>query len=168
VEVRESRIEGLGVFAARAYASGVRVRRVSIVREVTEAAPLREPEGERTEHCAYPSGKVVLWGFPDRHVNHSCDPNAYAQEEGDGSRLVHIVARRPIAAGEEITFDYNLNLSGGSSWPCRCVSPRCRGETIGDFFRLPEQRQLEYLPLLAPWFVRRHAARIARLQRLAT
>lgn len=90
VEVRESTIEGLGVFAARDYGPGERIRQVNIVREVTDDAPLRPEDGERIEHCAYPNGKVILWGFPDRHVNHSCDPNGYAHEEGDGSEVVHI------------------------------------------------------------------------------
>jgi hypothetical protein len=100
-------------------------------------------------------------------VNHSCDPNAYAEEESDGSQAVYIVARRAIEAGEEITFDYNVNVSGGSSWPCHCGSPRCSGETIGDFFRLPEEWQIEYLPLLAGWFVEKHRERLAVLRRRA-
>ena len=167
VEVRESPVEGLGVFALRAFAPGERIRRVNIVREVTDATPLRPEAGERIEHCAYPSGKVVLWGYPDRHLNHCCDPNAYCLEEGDGSETVCLVARRAIAAGEEVTVDYNLNLSGGSSWPCHCGAARCRGETVGDFFKLPEEQQLEYLPLLADWFVARHRERVAALRRLA-
>jgi hypothetical protein len=118
------------------------------------------------EHCAYPSGKVVLWGFPDRHVNHNCDPNAYAQEEGDGSQVVYVVARRAIESGQEITFDYNVNLSGGSSWPCRCGAARCLGETTGDYFRLPLERQIEYLPLLAGWFVAQHRQRVDALRRM--
>jgi len=161
VEVRESPIEGLGVFALREFARGERLRLVHLVREVTEEAPLREEAGERIEHCAYRDGKVVLWGYPDRHVNHSCDPNAYEQVDGGAS---FIVARRAIAAGEEITFDYNVNLSGGSSWPCHCGAARCPGETIGDFFLLPDDRQLEYLPLLAPWFIAGHRERIEALR----
>ena len=164
VEVKASSIEGLGVFAARAYQPGARIRRVNIVREVTDDAPLREEQGERLEHCAYPNGKVVLWGFPDRHVNHSCDPNAHEFHDGDA---VYIVARRVIAPGEEITFDYNVNISGGSSWPCHCGAPRCLGATVGDFFGLPEERQLEYLPLLADWFIARHRKRIESLRRKA-
>jgi hypothetical protein len=167
VEVRASPIQGLGVFATRAFGTGEHIRRVNIVREITEAAPLRPEAGERIEHCSYPSGKVVLWGFPDRHLNHSCDPNAYTYEEGDGSAVVFIVARRDIPVGEEITVDYNVNLSGGSSWPCHCGAARCLDETVGDYFRLPEERQTEYLPLLAEWFVERHWARIEALRRRA-
>jgi hypothetical protein len=160
VEVRPSRIEGLGVFAARAFRAGERIRRVNVVREITPESPLREDLGERVDHCSYPDGKVVLFGFPDRHVNHSCDPNAWEQYEGDSS---HLVARREIAAGEEITCDYNVNIVDGTAWPCRCGTGRCRGEVAGDFFRLPRQWQREYRPLLAEWFVRRHRDRLAEL-----
>ena len=160
VEVKHSPIEGLGVFAARRHGAGQRIRRVNVVREITAEEPLREDAGERIEHCGYPDGKVVLWGFPDRHVNHSCDPNAYEFYEGEA---IFIVARRDIAAGEEITFDYNINTSGGNSWPCHCGATRCRGETVGDFFSLPEQQQREYRPLLAEWFVDRHRSRLAAL-----
>ncbi len=155
------------MFAARDFAAGQRIRQVNIVREVTDTAPIREDAGERIEHCSYPSGKIVLWGPPDRHVNHSCDPSASGLEEGDGSEIVYIVARRAIRQGEEITFDYNINAAGGSSWPCRCGAARCRGETIGDFFRLPQDQQIEYLPLLAEWFIARHRYRSELLCRLA-
>ncbi len=160
IEVKASRIAGLGVFATRAFRADQRIRRVNVVREVTAEAPLREDEGERAEHCAYPDGKVVLWGYPDRHVNHRCDPNAYELYDGPA---VWIVARRDISAGEEITFDYNVNTSAGTSWPCACGAARCRGESVGDFFALPLEDQREYRPLLADWFVRRHRSRIEAL-----
>lgn len=134
VEVKTSAIEGLGLFAAHAFKAGQRIRQINVGREVTAASPLRPERGERADHCDYPDGKVVLLGFPDRHINHSCDPNAYVVYEPAGS---FIVARRKIAAGEEITCDYNINVTGGSAWPCHCGSARCRGTTVGDFFQLP-------------------------------
>jgi hypothetical protein len=160
VVVRPSGIEGLGIFAARAFAPGERIRRIAVAREITPEHPLREDLGERADHCDYPDGRVVLLDFPDRHVNHSCDPNAWALYEGDA---VFFAARRPIAAGEEITIDYAVNLTGGSSWPCTCGAARCRRTVKGDFFHLPRDVQREYRPLLAAWFVRRHPERIAAL-----
>ncbi len=161
VEVKPSSIEGLGLFALHPFNSGECIHRINVVREVTAETPLRADLGERQDHCDYPDGKVVLIGFPDRHINHSCDPNTYIQYVADES---FIVARRPIAAGEELTCDYNINITGGSAWPCHCGSARCRGTTTGDFFLLPEDIQREYLPLLADWFVRHHAERVARLR----
>jgi hypothetical protein len=162
VEVKPSRIEGLGIFATRPFRAGDRIRRVNVVREITPDAPLREDLGERIEHCSYPDGKVVLYGFPDRHVNHSCDPDAHELFEAPGS---YLVARRAIAAGDEITCDYNINIADGTAWPCNCGAARCRGEVAGDFFRLPTEWQHEYRPLLAEWFVRRHRERIDALDR---
>lgn len=162
VEVRPSPIEGLGLFAARPFSTGERIHRITVAREVTAATPLRPELGERTDHCDYPDGKVVLIGFPDRHINHSCDPNAYLlYEEG----RCFLVARSAVAAGAEITCDYSVNLTGGSAWPCHCGAARCRGTVVGDFFQLPPELQREYRPLLADWFVRRHGARLGTLSR---
>jgi SET domain-containing protein len=167
VEVRPSEVEGLGVFAARDFALGERIRVVNIAREITEDAPLRPEDGERFEHQARPNGKTVLYGYPDRHYNHSCDPNAWDRfvEGPDGELITEIVARRPIATGDEIRLDYLINNSGGDSWPCNCGVPRCRGETSVSFFTLPIDQQREYLPLLADWFIARHPDEIAALRR---
>jgi hypothetical protein len=160
VEVRASAIEGLGLFAARPFHAGERIRESNVAREVTPDFPLRPELGERWDQCDYPDGKIVLMGYPDRHLNHSCDPNAYVVYQG---ARAFIVARRDIAAGEEITCDYNINITGGTAWPCHCGAARCRGSTTGDFFLLPPDIQREYLPLLAPWFVRRHRERLNAL-----
>lgn len=161
VEVSPSRIEGLGIFAARAFRAGERIRHVNVLREVTPEQPIREKLGERVDHSSYPDGKVVLLGFPDRHVNHSCDPNAYELFEGTSS---YIVARRDIASGDEITLDYNINIANGAAWPCRCGAARCRGLVVGDFFLLPKEWQREYRPLLAEWFIKRHRERLEALE----
>jgi hypothetical protein len=153
VEVKGSPIEGLGVFAPIPFSAGQRIRQINVIREITPDAPLREDLGERMDHCDYPDGKVVLLGFPDRHINHSCNPNAYVRYTED---KCYLYARRSIAAGEEITCDYNLNITGGTSWPCHCGASRCGGVVQGDFFKLPVETQREYRPLLAEWFVRRH------------
>lgn len=158
VIVKASTIERLGLFAERRLQERECIHRIVVVREITADAPLREELSERFDHCDYPDGKVVLIGFPSRHLNHSCDPNAYLRYEADGC---DVVARRTVEAGEEITIDYNVNIAGGSAWPCHCGSRRCAGTVVGDFFLLPAEVQREYRPLLADWFVRRHAERLA-------
>lgn len=160
IEVRPSSIEGLGIFATRSFRSGERITRVHVVREITPETPIREDLGERVEHCAYPDGKTVLIAFPERQVNHSCNPNAYEAFEADTS---YLVARREISAGQEITIDYNINITNGTAWPCHCGATRCRGEVVGDFFLLPLEWQREYRPLLAEWFVRRNRDRVQAL-----
>ena len=153
IEVRGSSIEGLGIFALRSLSRGQQIRTFNVVREITVDAPLRPELGERRDHCDYPDGKVVLIGPPDRHLNHSCDPSAWLRYVG---ARCHIVARRHIGVGEEITCDYSINLTGGDTWPCHCGAERCRGRVVGDFFQLPNELQREYAPYLADWFLRRH------------
>jgi uncharacterized protein len=157
IEVKTSPIEGLGIFAVRAFHNGERISRINVIREITADSPIQEELGERIDHCDYPDAKVVLLGFPDRHVNHCCDPNAYQLFQEEAS---YLISRRDISAGEEITIDYNINITGGTSWPCHCGARRCRKEVAGDYFLLPEERQLEYRPLLADWFVQRNRDRV--------
>lgn len=161
VEVRASAVEGLGLFALHNFETGDLIRVVNIRREITDDAPLRPEDGERPEHCAYPDGKVVLYGMPDRHLNHSCDPNAWERHTKD---RIEIVARRPIAANEELRVDYLINNSGGNSWPCNCGAARCREMTGVSFFTLPLDQQREYLPLLADWFIARHPQEVEQLR----
>ncbi|MCX7679368.1 MAG: SET domain-containing protein [Spirochaetes bacterium] len=73
-------------------------------------------------------------------MNHSCDPNAWY--EGDS-----LVARRDIATGEEITYDYGTDFTAfDRGFQCRCASPLCRG-TIrkDDWMILCERYGIEHL-----------------------
>ncbi len=167
ITIKPSSIEGLGIFAGRPFRAGETITPVVVVREVTPETPIREALGERTDHCSYPDGKVLLIGDPVGQLNHSCDPNAW--ERFDEGTTSSIVARRPIACGEEVTIDYAVNTTGGSSWPCRCGAARCRGIVRGEFFDLPLELQREYRPLLAEWFIRRNRGRMDdRLQESRT
>jgi hypothetical protein len=40
-------------------------------------------------------------------------------------------------------------------WECNCGSERCRRTSHSDFFHLPREIQIEYLPYLSPWFKER-------------
>lgn len=163
VRVAPSEIEGKGVFAAEPVGPGDTVLVLDTSRLVTAEDPLRPEAGESEEHLAYLSGaRVVLLPAPERHLNHSCDPNAYL-ETVDGE--TRVVARRRIEKGEEVTLDYLINVHGGSSWDCGCGADRCRGTLETSFFALPEDVQREYLPLLEDWFVEEHRGRVERLRR---
>ena len=165
VFVAPSEIHGVGVFAARDFDAGETVLVMDDSRVVDDEHPLRPELGEYAHHCDYlEGGRVVLMGYPERHVNSSCDPSAYARRDAEGSR---VVARRPIKAGEEITCDYIIDCHGGEVWQCNCGSARCRGPIVSSFFELPIKLQLEYLPLLNEWFVREHREAVGALRRLA-
>ncbi len=166
VEVRESSTQGFGIFTLGFFKQGETIRQVNIIRENTASAPLQPDDGELFEHCAYPDGKVVLYGPPDCYMNHSCEPNVFYDytQEPPVTR-----AMRDIAPGEELKVDYLINNSGGDSWRCECGAARCRGETGTSYFDLPLTFQQEYLAYLAPWFFRRHQEKIEIIrQTLAT
>lgn len=153
VYVKNSPIHGLGVFARRTFATGESIM-VREERPVTAETPLDPTKGEFEYHCDWlEGGRQVYLGYPARHINHSCDPNAFLAER-DG--LHHIVALRPIRPNEEIVSHYGINLWDGEPWICNCGSPRCLGTLPGDFFSLPLDTKIELSPLLAPWFIAEH------------
>ena len=163
VEARPSPIAGLGLFALSDFAEGETIL-VRHEREVTAQAPLRAERGERPQHCDYlEGGRTVHLGSPERHLNHSCDANAYIRERPGGGH--EIAARRVIAAGEEVTNDYSMNSRDEGSWPCGCGSASCRGEIELDFFALPLEVQQRHLPLLMGWFEQAHKAELESVQR---
>jgi SET domain-containing protein len=63
----------------------------------------------------------VAWN-PARFINHSCEPNCDAELDQE---RIWIVARRDIAPGEEITFNYGYDLDDYRDYPCRCGAPGC-------------------------------------------
>jgi SET domain-containing protein len=73
-------------------------------------------------------------GNAARWINHSCAPNCKSYEDDDGR--VYIEARRAIAPGEELTYDYRLSFDGRitrkirAEYACRCGSKRCRGTLL--------------------------------------
>ena len=165
VFVAESKIHGVGVFAARDFAPGEIVLPIDDSRVVDAEHPLRPELGEFDYHCDYlAGGRVVLMPWPERHINSSCDPNVFVKTIA-GTR--HVVARRAIKAGEEITYDYIIDCHGGIVWQCDCGSARCRKTIVSSFFELPLEWQLEYLPLLNEWFVAEHRAEVERLRAVA-
>ncbi len=165
VIVSESKIHGFGIFAGRNFGELETILIIDDSRVIDEEHHLRPESGEFNTHCDYlAGGKVVLMQAPERHINSSCDPNAFVKTI-DGVR--HVVARRPIAVGEEVTYDYIINCHGGDIWQCNCGSPRCRGTIVSSFFELPLDWQVTYLPLLDQWFVKEHREKIKKLERRA-
>ncbi len=154
-----SAIHGTGVIAMAALAQGEAVLRIDDTRVVTPEAPLRPELGEHDHHCDYLGRRgTVLMRWPERHINHSCDPNTYVRTLL-GAR--YVFALRPIAAGAEITYDYCINGYGDTLWDCACGAARCRRRIHSDFFHLPWALQVEYLPLLDTWYVEEYAEEVA-------
>lgn len=63
-----------------------------------------------------------------RFCNHSCRPNCYVDKWVVGSKVrMGIFAGRPIKAGEELVFNYNVDRYGADPQPCYCGEPNCTG-----------------------------------------
>ncbi len=82
----------------------------------------------------------VEWN-PARLINHSCDPNSEAIQDG---KRIHLQALRDIAVDEEITFDYGFDIECYQDHPCRCGSDKCVGYIVGrDFHKELAKRLAE-------------------------
>src|SRR4051794_25507389 len=89
---------------------------------------------------------------PAAVINHSCAPNC--RLEG----AVVLIADRPIAPGEELTFDYaTRNGSDHDEFECTCGTADCRGKVSGHDWMLPEV-QLRHRGSFSPYLARRIAA----------
>lgn len=137
LEVRPSSIEGTGVFARRSIAKDD-----CIIEYTGEHIPWStvadEGDAERTYYFGIFDGSIVInperGGNEARWINHSCEPNCEAIEEEDGR--VFIYALRDIAAGEELCYDYKLEVDEPRTKEveqesrCLCGSAKCRGTLL--------------------------------------
>ena len=128
---KESAIHGLGGFAARPLKAGERIIEY-VGQKITKSESLRRCEEENWCIFAlddqFDLDGAVGWN-PARFINHSCAPNSDA-ELIDGR--IWIVARRDIAAGEEITFNYGYDLESYREHPCGCGAPNCVGHIVAE------------------------------------
>ncbi|MCB9450464.1 MAG: SET domain-containing protein-lysine N-methyltransferase [Anaerolineaceae bacterium] len=86
---------------------------------------------------------------PAHFVNHSCNPNAWFHGQ------VTVIARRDIAPGEEICFDYAMcDGSPYDEFTCLCGTPDCRGRISGDDWKRPELWE-RYAGHFSPYLQRR-------------
>ena len=75
----------------------------------------------------------LIGGNSSRWINHSCDGNCEASEENG---RIFIRARRAIAAGDELTYDYGLIIDERytkklkAQYPCWCGAALCRGTLL--------------------------------------
>lgn len=119
VEIRRSPVHQLGVFAERPFKAGEVVLRWD-TRDRVPAEKAAAFEG-RTDIYLHPfdPGSFFVVQSPERYVNHSCAHNTEVRDFMD-------VAVRDIAAGEEITSNYETD-GAGLSFTCCCGAPQCRG-----------------------------------------
>ena len=142
IEVRHSPIHGTGVFAAEDIGPGEEIIYYGgkvVTHE--ESVALGDVDDGHTFLFTLNEQYVIEGGIDGneaRWINHSCEPNCEAliveSEDGDPSKdRVVIEALQPIAAGEELTYDYGIVADEPRTpelerlWACRCGAPGCRG-----------------------------------------
>ncbi|KAF8060074.1 ASHH1 [Scenedesmus sp. PABB004] len=134
--------KGWGVVAGEAIRAGELVAEY-----IGEVVPVAEAARRLEEYAAAGAAHTYVMdlsrdeaidataaGGVARFINHSCAPNAETQKwQVGGEQCVGIFAARPIAAGEEVTYDYCYRASAvpHARTRCACGAPSCRG-WLGD------------------------------------
>ena len=135
-----SPIHGRGVFAARTIRRGETIIEYRGRRTTWEEACETASDDDDPYHTflfSLDDGRVIdagVRGNAARYINHSCAPNCETYEDDEGR--VYVAARRRIPAGEELSYDYRLEVDGKvgprikRAYACRCGAPRCRGTML--------------------------------------
>jgi uncharacterized protein len=135
IEIRKSGVHGRGVYAAQFISEGTRIIEYTGERVSWEAAPDDEND-PHTFNFGLENGDVInpeVGGNDARWINHSCNPNCEAVEEHD---RVFIYAMRNIQKGEELLYDYRLQIdepiteASRKKFACHCGASNCRGTLL--------------------------------------
>ena len=139
--VLQSPVHGRGVFAARTIRKGETVIEYRGKRmtweEACEQPASDDSDPYHTFLFSLDDGRVIdaaIGGNAARWINHSCAPNCETYEDDRGR--VYVAARRTIRRGEELSYDYKLEIEGKvgprmrKAYACRCGAPRCRGTML--------------------------------------
>lgn len=140
IEARNSPVHGKGVFAlVDLAAKDTLVEYVGEIIDWTEALDRHPHDPEQPNHTFYfhiDETRVIdanVDGNRSRWINHSCDPNCEANERAG---RVFIKTLRPIAAGDELFYDYGLVIDEVytpalmADYPCWCGAAQCRGTLL--------------------------------------
>jgi hypothetical protein len=141
--IEASSISGSGVFATEPFTVGELVAVWGgIVYTEEECQRLSKVMPHFGTHTigickGYFLGSGNLFEFDDAELfNHSCEPNTGVRGQ------ILLVARLPIAAGDELTFDYETVDTIPEDFQCRCGKRLCRGKIDGTAFRKPEFQRM--------------------------
>ncbi|HEY8510145.1 MAG TPA: SET domain-containing protein-lysine N-methyltransferase [Steroidobacteraceae bacterium] len=140
IEVRRSKVHGLGVFAKKRIRKGTRIIEYLGDRISHEEADRRYEDHDENDNHTFlfiVDKRTVIDagvnGNDARFINHGCDPNC---ESEIIDRRVFIRAIRTIEPGEELNYDYQIGREPDDPpnvdeiYACRCGSPKCRGTML--------------------------------------
>jgi len=151
VVVRNSRIHGKGVYAARRIRKGTRIIEYvgdRISHDEADARYDARPDDGHTFLFVVDDELCIdagIGGNAARFINHKCDANCETIIE---DRRVFIEALRTIQPGEELGYDYQLTWESTDDpdelqlYRCLCGAADCRG-TMLDRVPLDEKRRRE-------------------------
>lgn len=141
IVVRTSDIHGKGVFVAKPIKKGTPIieykgKRISW-KEAERIHPHDPKQPNHTFYFSLDDGRVIdanQGGNAARWINHSCKPNCETQEERyAGKARVFIFTKRALKVGQELFYDYSLDVEGRITktmkrdYACRCGTKSCRG-----------------------------------------
>ena len=123
--IRSSAIHAAGCYTTTPIAKGRHVAEYTGPRLSKAEADKAYETSPITYLFGLGDGEIVIDGHcMAMFINHSCDPNC---ETTEVRGRVWIKSIRPIAAGEEITYDYCLYDGGDDEAICNCGAKKCRG-----------------------------------------
>ena len=136
--VRNSGIHGKGVFATTRIPAGIRLVEYKGERltDVQVDKRYAKDDNPHTFLFALDHGMVIdatNGGSSARWINHSCAPNC---EAVDDENRVYIETLRAIRPGEELSYDYCIELEERHTpelkrlYQCRCGARRCKGTIL--------------------------------------
>jgi [histone H3]-lysine4 N-trimethyltransferase SETD1 len=135
VEVGPSKIHRIGLFACEDFKQNDIV--IEYVGEIitNEMADLREEQYKESGigDCYmfriddFQIIDATFYGGKARYLNHSCDSNCSAKIiTVDNAKHIVIRAKRNIAAGNELTYNYNFDQEE-DKLGCYCGAKNCQG-----------------------------------------
>ena len=138
--LRQSTIHGRGVYARVDIPKGTRLIEYTGEHISNAEADRRYDDERMPRHHTFlfildnrTCVDAAVGGNVSRYINHSCDPNCIAWIEG---RHIWIDALRDIAAGEELSYDYEYDFLPEYTveelefYHCECGSRRRRGTIV--------------------------------------
>lgn len=141
VKVKRSGLHGRGLFARVDIPKGSYIIEY-LGNKVTKAegSIIAEKQWEKGRIYVFQLNKKydldgAVRGNKARLANFSCDPNAESLSER--GRRIWLAATRDIAKGDEITFDYHLDMQEPPP-ECLCGVEKCVGYMVGphDYLKL--------------------------------
>ena len=128
--VRSSSIHAAGCYTTRPIKKGVRVCEYDGPRLSKAVADARY-EGRFVTYLFACGTDTVIDGFGTAmFLNHCCDPNCETEQDENGRIFISTI--RDVAAGEELTYEYNLHDSDEDGQDCYCGVPACRNTMLSD------------------------------------